>query len=79
MTNDIDRQEFWACDVCQVETSIEWDEELEQDVGLPAFAAPWDGRVINICDQCAGDRGPHELTDLAYIIAESSRPGTRDR
>ncbi|MBF6216171.1 hypothetical protein IU487_34830 [Nocardia puris] len=78
MTNDTDEQ-AWACDVCQLETTIEWDEELEQDTGLPAFAAPLDGRMINICDKCAGDRGPHELTDLAYAIAENARPGTRDR
>ncbi|TDP28053.1 hypothetical protein DFR75_11920 [Nocardia ignorata] len=58
-----------------METTPDWDEELEQDIGLPAFAAPLAGRVINICDECAADRGPHELTDLAYTIAESGRHG----
>lgn len=79
MTNDTDRHAVWTCDVCQMESNIEWDEELEQDVGLPAFAAPVDGRLINICDECADNRGPHELTDLAHAIVASAGPGTRDR
>ncbi|MFG1768992.1 hypothetical protein ACGFIX_05440 [Nocardia salmonicida] len=71
MTNNTNRHEAWPCDACNFETTIEWDEELEQDVGLPAFTAPVDGRVINICDECADGRGPHELTELAQVIAES--------
>lgn len=72
MADNADSDWTWTCNLCQVNTTTEWDDELEQDIGLPAFAAPFSDRVINICDAYAGIRGPHELTELARTLAENS-------
>lgn len=59
------------CDECPVDLTVERDEVLEQDIGLPTFTAALPGRVNSICDGCAQDRGSHELTELAHTVAES--------
>ncbi|MFJ2834282.1 hypothetical protein ACIO52_02855 [Nocardia sp. NPDC087230] len=71
MTNNSSGDWTWICDMCRIELTVEWDDELEQDIGLPAFTAPLPGRVINICDDCAQNRGSHELTELAHTIVDS--------
>jgi hypothetical protein len=56
----------WTCSVCRTDQSVSWDDELEQDVGLPAFVGVSDsGAKVAICDACTPGADPHQLMAFA--------------
>lgn len=42
--------ESWSCTGCGQIQTIEWDEELEETVGMPGYYSPDEGVVL--CDIC---------------------------
>ncbi|CAM4521266.1 hypothetical protein NONI108955_41875 [Nocardia ninae] len=50
-----DDGEQWRCAECGHVDTIEWDDELEQTVGLPDVVAGDNGEVTLLCSECSFD------------------------
>lgn len=54
----------WTCTSCHVMQTLEWDDDLEQEVGLPASSGQTeDGDEYAVCDGCAAGRDPEDLRE----------------